>query len=72
MNGHRQSDRSVVPANPPDKAAAAEAGRKGSEPRGTRTVKHAPDTVPGQVCQVSWTVCGKWQYGTRKRGSRRC
>ena len=22
-------------------------------------MKHAPDAVPGQVCQVSWTVCGK-------------
>ena len=59
MNGHGQSDRFVVPANPPNKAVAAEAGRKGSEPRGTRPVKHAPDAVPGQVCQVSWTVCGK-------------
>jgi hypothetical protein len=26
MNGSRQSDRFVVPANPPEKAAAAEAG----------------------------------------------
>lgn len=45
MNGHGQSDRSVVPANPPNKAAAeatAEAGRKGSEPCGARLVKHAP------------------------------
>ena len=25
-------------------------------------MKHAPDAVPGQVCQVSWTVCGKWQH----------
>ena len=23
-------------------------------------MKHAPDAAPGQVCQVSWTVCGKW------------
>ena len=50
----------VVPANPPDKAAAAGGrGRKGSEPRGTRPVKHAPDAVPGQACQASWAVCGK-------------
>src|SRR5229473_3445667 len=29
MNGHGQSDRSVVPANPLNKAAAAEAGVEG-------------------------------------------
>ena len=28
-------------------------------------MKHAPDAAPGTVCQVSWTACGKWQYGTR-------
>jgi len=28
MNGHGKSDRFVVPANPPNKAAAAEAGEE--------------------------------------------
>ena len=54
-------DRSVAPQNPPNDAAraAAEAGEEGSEPKGTRPVKHAQDTAPGLACQASWTVCGK-------------
>ena len=36
MNGHGQSDRSVVPANPLNKAAAAEAG----EERGANQGEH--------------------------------
>ena len=59
MNGRGQSDRPVVPANPPNKAAAAEAGEERERPRGTRPVKHAPDAVPGQACQVGWTVCAR-------------
>ena len=41
MNGHRQSDRPVVPAIPPDKAPAAEAG----EERGRVMVAAAFDPV---------------------------
>ena len=60
MNGHGQSDRFVVPANPPNKAAAAEAGEERERTKGnTDRSKHAPDAVPGQVCQVRWTVCAR-------------
>lgn len=31
--------------------------REGGSARGTRPAQHAPDTEPGQVCQVRWTVC---------------
>src|SRR5262245_42680167 len=34
MNGHGQSDRFVVPANPPDKAADAEAGEERERAKG--------------------------------------
>jgi RNA-directed DNA polymerase len=62
MNGHGQSDRFVVPANPPNKAAAAEAGEErertvgntGSKTRPGRSagpgVSHALDRVR-QVAQ---------------------
>jgi hypothetical protein len=59
MNGHGTSDRFVVPANPPDKAPAAEAAEERERAEGTRTAKHAPDAAPGQVCQVRWTACGR-------------
>jgi hypothetical protein len=59
MNGTGQSDRFVVPANPPNKAAAAEAGEERERTKGNTAGEHAPDAVPGQVCQVSWAVCGK-------------
>jgi RNA-directed DNA polymerase len=44
MNGHGQSDGPVVPANPPDKAAAAEAG----EERGPAKGNAAGETRPGR------------------------
>ena len=44
MNGHGQPDRSVVPANPPDKAAAAEAG----EERERAKWNTASETRPGR------------------------
>ncbi len=46
MNGHGQSDRSVVPANPPDKAAraAAEAGEERERAKGNT----AGETRPGR------------------------
>ena len=31
--------------------------REGGSARGTRPAQHTPDTEPGQVCQVRWTVC---------------
>jgi RNA-directed DNA polymerase len=43
MNGHGQSDRFVVPANPPDKAAAAEAGEERERAKGNT----AGETRPG-------------------------
>ena len=44
MNEHGESDRSVVPANPPTKAAAAEAG----EERGPAKGNAASETRPGR------------------------
>ena len=44
MNGHGQSDRFVVPANPPDKAAAAEAGEERERAKGNT----ASETRPGR------------------------
>ena len=44
MNGHGQSDGPVVPANPPNKAAAAEAG----EERGPAKGNTAGETRPGR------------------------
>ena len=35
-------------------------------------MKHAPDAVPGLVCQVGWTVCARSREGIRMRGSPRC
>src|SRR6266852_2610545 len=44
MNGHGQSDRSVVPANPPNKAMAAEAGEERERAKGNT----ASETRPGR------------------------
>ena len=44
MNGHGQSDRFVVPANPPNKAAAAEAGEERERTKGNT----ASETRPGR------------------------
>jgi len=44
MNGHGQSDRSVVPANPPNKAMAAEAGEERERAKGNT----AGETRPGR------------------------
>ncbi len=44
MNGHGQSDRFVVPANPPDKAAAAEVGEERERTKGNT----AGETRPGR------------------------
>jgi RNA-directed DNA polymerase len=43
MNGHGQPDRFVVPANPPDKAMAAEAGEERERTRGNT----GSETRPG-------------------------
>ena len=43
MNGHGQSDRFVVPANPPNKATAAEAGEERERAKGNT----ASETRPG-------------------------
>jgi len=47
MNGHGQSDRSVVPANPPDKAAAAEAGEERERTKGNADSKTRPGHSAG-------------------------
>ena len=49
MNGHGQSDRSVVPANPPNKAAAAEAGEERERTKGNTD----SETRPGRSAGVS-------------------
>ena len=57
MNGHGQSDRFVVPANPPDKAEAAEAGEereraKGSTAGETRSGRSAGPGVSSNLDRV--------------------
>jgi RNA-directed DNA polymerase len=49
MNGDGQSDRFVVPANPPDKAAAAEAGEERERTKGNT----AGETRPGRSAGLS-------------------
>ena len=47
MNGHGQSDRSVVPANPPNKAAAAEAGEERERAKGNTDGETHPGRSAG-------------------------
>jgi len=47
MNGYGQSDRFVVPANPPDKAAAAEAGEERERTKGNADSKTRPGRSAG-------------------------
>src|SRR6266566_1883062 len=47
MNGPGQSDRFVVPANPPDKAAAAEAGEERERAKGNTASKTRPGRSAG-------------------------
>ena len=47
MNGSGQSDRFVVPANPPDKAAAAEAGEERERTKGNTDSKTRPGHSAG-------------------------
>ena len=61
MNGHGQSDGSVVPANPPNKAVAAEAGEErgpakgnaGSKPRPGRSAGPGVSSALDRVRQVA-------------------
>lgn len=48
MNGHGQSDGPVVPANPPNKAAAAEVG----EERGSAKGNTAPVAVAVLIAEI--------------------
>ncbi len=48
MNGTGQSDRFVVPANPPDKAAAAEAGEERQRTKGNTAGETRPGRSAGQ------------------------
>ena len=47
MNGHQKSDRFVVPANPPNKAAAAEAGEERERAKGNADGKTRPGRSAG-------------------------
>src|SRR5512140_1934211 len=47
MNGHGQSDRSVVPANPPNKAMAAEAGEERERAKGNTASEARPGRSAG-------------------------
>ena len=47
MNGHQKPDRFVVPANPPDKAAAAEAGEERERTKGNADGKTRPGHSAG-------------------------
>ena len=48
MNGHGQSDGPVVPANPPNKAAAAEVGEERGPAKGNTASKTRPGHSVGQ------------------------
>src|SRR5258708_3689652 len=48
MNGHRQSDRPVVPAIPPNKAPAAEAGEERGRAMGNADSETRPGRSAGQ------------------------
>jgi RNA-directed DNA polymerase len=48
MNGHQKSDRFVVPANPPNKAAAAEAGEERERAKGNADGETRPGHSAGQ------------------------
>ena len=48
MNGCGQSDRFVVPANPPNKAAAAEAGEERERAKGNTAGETRPGRSAGQ------------------------
>jgi RNA-directed DNA polymerase len=68
MNGHGQSDRSVVPANPLNKAAAAEAGEERERTEGntageTRPGRSAGLSVPSELDRVR-------QVAVRDKGAR--
>jgi len=75
MNGHGQSDRFVVPANPLNKAAATEA-REGGEPPGTRSCTLEDRTsLARAVVEVLNPACEAdllgFSYGFRPGRSRR-
>jgi RNA-directed DNA polymerase len=68
MNGHGQSDRSVVPANPLNKAAAAEAGEERERTEGNT----AGETRPGRSAglSVSSELDRVRQVAVRDKGAR--
>ena len=68
MNEHGQSDRFVVPANPPDKAAAAEAGEERERAKGNT----ASETRPGRSAGpgVSSELGRVRQVAVRDKGAR--
>ena len=72
MHERGKSDSPVVPAKPPNKAAAAEAVEERGLAKGNTDSTTRPGHSAGQACQAGWTVCAKWHEGIRKRGSRRC
>jgi hypothetical protein len=73
MRDREKSDGLVVPAKPPNNPGGpgAEVVEGRGLPEGTRPVKHAPDSVPGTACHVSWGVCAGWREGTGMCGSPR-
>ena len=73
MNGHGQSDRFVVPANPPNKAAAAEAGEERERTKGNTDSKTRPGHSAGSgVSSALDRVRQVAVRRTRKHGSPRC
>jgi hypothetical protein len=59
MNEGGKSDRPVVPANPPNKVTAAEAGEERGRAKGNTASKLLPDTGPDTRRPVRWNVCAK-------------
>jgi RNA-directed DNA polymerase len=68
MNGHGQSDRSVVPANPPNKAAAAEAGEERERTKGNTDSETRPGRSAGSG--VSSELDRVRQVAQRGKGAR--
>jgi RNA-directed DNA polymerase len=68
MNGHGRSDGPVVPANPPNKAAAAEAGEERGSAKGNTAGKTRPGRSAGQG--VSGALGRVRQVAVRDREAR--
>ena len=67
-----KSDRFVVPANPPNKAAAAEVGEERERAKGNTDSKTHPGPSVGTDASSALGRVREVAHGTRMRGSPRC